>query len=727
MQKRKSKLRADMIVMFFVMLFNIAAMPPAAHAQGTEKKVVRVGWHETPYFIEDQYGRWSGYSYDYQCKVAAYTGWTYAYIKGTWSELLRMLMNGEIDMLSDVSYLNERAEKMLYSSIPMGTEVYYVFTAPGNTEISAEDYTTLNGKRVGVAQNTFQKSEFIKWAGAHGVSVELVETTGSEEESLKMLGNGLDAYVTMDVYSDPKIAVPVCKVGSSDFYFAVNKARPDLLIELDAAMNQIQDEDMTYSLRLHDQYLKNANESRYLDNREKEWLSSHEVIRIGYQDNYLAFCARDPETGELTGALKDYLELASKSMENAQLRFEATAYPTAAEAMKALESGEVDCVFPANLSNYDSERIGIVMTPPLIRAEMDAVVRATEQKEFLVKDNVTVAVNQGNTNYDMFLADHYPGWQREYFKDTPTGLEAVAAGRADCVIISNYRFGNISKQCKRLNLTTVYTGKDMDYCFAVKKGNVELYSILARVAGAVLEAPVHTALTYYSTEDAKITFPELIKDNLLIVMTVTILVLIVFLILLYRGIRAERKAREEEHMVNALNKRVFVDALTSVRNKGAFYDYIQDMQNKLDAGERLTFAIGVFDCDDLKSINDRFGHDKGDLYLKTASRLICEIFDHSPVFRIGGDEFAIVLQNNDFTDRDALVTSFDERQKEITASAECEWDEIHVSLGIAVYDPSLDVSVSDTARRADKIMYENKQRGKRERQSRGRGTEQTAE
>ena len=727
MQKRKSKLRADIIVMFFVMLFNIAAMPPAAHAQGTEKKVVRVGWHETPYFIEDQYGRWSGYSYDYQCKVAAYTGWTYAYVKGTWSELLRMLMNGEIDMLSDVSYLNERAEKMLYSSIPMGTEVYYVFTAPGNTEISAEDYTTLNGKRVGVAQNTFQKSEFIKWAGAHGVSVELVETTGPEEESLKMLGNGLDAYVTMDVYSDPKIAVPVCKVGSSDFYFAVSKSRPDLLKELDAAMNQIQDEDMTYSLRLHDQYLKNPNESRYLGNQEKEWLSSHEVIRVGYQDNYLAFCARDPETGELTGALKDYLELASKSMENAQLRFEATAYPTAVEAMKALENGEVDCVFPANLSNYDSERIGIVMTPPLIRAEMDAVVRATEQKEFLVKDNVTVAVNQGNTNYDMFLADHYPGWQREYFKDTPTGLEAVAAGRADCVIISNYRFGNISKQCKRLNLTTVYTGKDMDYCFAVKKGNVELYSILARVTGAVLEAPVHTALTYYSTEDAKVTFPELIKDNLLIVMTVTILVLIVFLILLYRGIRAERKARKEEHMVNALNKRVFVDALTSVRNKGAFYDYIQDMQNKLDAGERLTFAIGVFDCDDLKSINDRFGHDKGDLYLKTASRLICEIFDHSPVFRIGGDEFAIVLQNNDFTDRDALVTSFDERQKEITASAGCEWDEIHVSLGIAVYDPSLDVSVSDTARRADKIMYENKQRGKRERQSRGRGTEQTAE
>ena len=119
-------------------------------------------------------------------------------------------------------------------------------------------------------------------------------------------------------------------------------------------------------------------------------------------------------------------------------------------------------MFPANLTSYDAEKLGVVMTPALMRTEMDAVVRAAEQKEFIRKQDVIVAVNEGNTNYDMFLADHYPGWQRSYFKDTPTGLDAVAAGEADCVIISNYRFNNIARQCEKLHLTTVYTGVDMD-------------------------------------------------------------------------------------------------------------------------------------------------------------------------------------------------------------------------------------------------------------------------
>ena len=179
-----------------------------------------------------------------------------------------------------------------------------------------------------------------------------------------------------------------------------------------------------------------------------------------------------------------------------------------------------------------------------------------------------------------------------------------------------------------------------------------------------------------------------------------------------RSIRAERKAVEEEKLVKDLNKRVFVDALTSVRNKGAFADYIQELQDKLDGGEDIEFAVGVFYCDDLKSINDVHGHDKGDVYLKTASSLICRVFRHSPVFRIGGDEFAVVLRNEDYMNRDELVDRFKKEEEETSLSAENKWEQVHIALGIAVYDPQIDRSVNDTARRADKIMYENKRLGK---------------
>ena len=110
------------------------------------------------------------------------------------------------------------------------------------------------------------------------------------------------------------------------------------------------------------------------------------------------------------------------------LDFRGHAYPSASAAMDALKNGEIDCMFPANLTDYDSETLGVVMTPPLMRTEMDAVVRASEKKEFVRKQDVTVAVNQGNTNYDLFLADHFPAGSA-YFKDTPAGLDAVAAGK----------------------------------------------------------------------------------------------------------------------------------------------------------------------------------------------------------------------------------------------------------------------------------------------------------
>lgn len=683
-------------------------VPAAAVHADSGKTVVRVGWHEPPYFITDASGRKSGYSYEYQRKVAAYTGWEYEYVEDSWANLLQMLKEGKIDLLSDVSYLEVRTRDMLYTSIPMGTEAYYLFVSPDNTEITSENLSALNGKTVGVAKGSIQREYFLEWAANHGIEVTLTETSTIEQETLKRLGTDFDAFVTMDVYGSPDTAVPVCKIGSSDFYFAVSKNRLDLLTELDAALNRIQDENKYYDQQLHDKYLKSTETNRYFSHAESEWLAAHKTIRVGYQDNYLAFCAKDPATNELTGALNDYLHYASGAFENAELHFEPVCFSTAKEALDALQSGEIDCMFPANLTDYDAESLGLLLSPPFMHTEMDAVVRAAEQKEFVRQESVTVAVNEGNTNYELFLEEHYPGWQRAYFKDTPAALEAVADRKADCVIISNYRYSNISRQCEKLHLTTVHTGVNMDYSFAVCKGNTELYSILAKVTNVVPESAVHAALTYYSTEDVKVTFFELMREYLWIIMAAIAVILLIIIILLLRSTRAEKKARETENQVQVLNKRVFVDALTSVRNKGAYSEFIQKLQTQIDQGEQPDFAIGMFDCNDLKTINDQLGHDKGDIYLKNACTLICKVFSHSAVFRIGGDEFAAVLQNEDFHNRKALMQRFEERQQEICTAAKNKWDEVHIAVGIAVYDPQLDGSVSDTVRRADQIMYEHK-------------------
>ena len=103
------------------------------------EKVVRVGWFESPFNVIDSLGRRSGYAYEYERKIACYTGWTYEYVEGSWPELLEMLKAGEIDLLSDVSYVEERTKDMLYASLPMGTESYYIFIDSNNTDISPSD------------------------------------------------------------------------------------------------------------------------------------------------------------------------------------------------------------------------------------------------------------------------------------------------------------------------------------------------------------------------------------------------------------------------------------------------------------------------------------------------------------------------------------------------------------------------------------------------------------
>lgn len=331
----RSKLIKRLAALLFCFLLGESVLPPGAALAHETQKVVRVGWYDSSYNTVDPLGRRSGYAYEYQLKIASYTDWSYEYVTGSWSELLSMLIKGDIDLMSDVSYTAERAKTMLFPELPMGTEDYYLFMAHDNPRISSADISTLNGKRIGVNKDSIQADFYLEWAKRNGIEAELVELTGSEDESLRMLETGeLEAYITVDSFTDPSRAVPVAKVGSSDFFFAVSKTRPDLLKDLNSAMSRIQNENRYFNQQMFERYMKTAGANAFLTADELDWLSARGTIRVGYQDNYLAFCAADKTSGELTGAMKDYLDSASACLENAQLSFSAKAYPTMEAAVK---------------------------------------------------------------------------------------------------------------------------------------------------------------------------------------------------------------------------------------------------------------------------------------------------------------------------------------------------------------------------------------------------------
>ena len=417
--------------MLLCLLLLIGLMVPvSAYAYSPQRKVVRVGWYESTFCFRDRYGRRCGIDYEYQHKISAYTGWTYEYVEDSWSNLLEMLKKGEIDLLSDVSYTKERTEFMSFPELPMGTESYYVYIDADNKDITSEDLKSFNGKRIGVNKGSVQEAYLKEWAQKNRLTLEVIPLTVEEAESMDMLAKGkIDGYTSTNTFGAKEKVIPVCKVGSSDFYYAVSKKRPDLLDDLNRALSGIQDEDPYFNQRMFEEHVYITKTNAFLTQGQEKWLSRHGAIRVGYRENYTPFCVKDKDTGELAGALKDYLAHSTNSLRNSNIRFEAVPYPTTEAALVAMKTGKVDCVFPANLSSYDANLMDVRLTNPMMTTEMQAVMRASDKRSITRNSKLTIAVISGNPNIETFVKDNYPECNLAYYSDPKTCFEAIASGR----------------------------------------------------------------------------------------------------------------------------------------------------------------------------------------------------------------------------------------------------------------------------------------------------------
>ena len=658
----------------------LAVLTPASvFAAARGKKIVRVGWFESTFNITDQNGRRSGYAYEYQQKIAAYTGWEYQYVTASWSQLFQMLKDGEIDLLSDVSYKEERAQSMLFSSLPMGEEEYYAYVASRNTEITTENYATFNGKKIGVNKGSFQAQKFAEWAKQYGIEAEVVELTSVQKDTLQKLIHGeIDVYVSANTVAANDEVTPLCKIGSSPIYFAINRNRPDLKRELDAAMNRIQDENRYFNQQLFEKYVKRGRTSAFLSYGERQWLKRNGIIRVGYRADYSPYCAEDTETKKLTGALKEYLNIASDSIKNENVYFEPVAYPTIDEALTALRREEVDCVFPVNMTDYEGERLDVILTDPPMHSEMFAVVRSADQKKFSLRGIVHVAVAKGNHYHENFLKQNFPKWGVSYFNNADECLKAVSEGRADCYLISLYRLNRIADQMKELKLTPLSTGEDIVLSFALRRNEDQLYSILNKTVGLVSPESVYSALASYSYETKKVTVKDFVKDNLPTVAAVIAISTAIFLALLLHSARAEKKAGERQQLISATE----FDEVTGLYNKNFFYEYAgRIFRNHPD---RNMDAI-VLDIEQFRSVNEINGREFADKVLQALGKEIQAFADETKgiASRTEADRFEMFCQYPE--DYQVLLDRFQGKMDELFRSAS-----IRLRMGVMPHQEGLE-------------------------------------
>ena len=538
----------------FLCLLWLAAMLPVSAAAETTREAVRVGWYEDSYHITGENGERSGYGYEYEQAIASYTGWNYEYVNAGWSDLLSMLQNGEIDMMGAISYTDDRAETMLFSDLPMGQEKYYLYADLSDTDISASDLSTLNGKRIVVLENSIQEEQFTEWEEKHQVKTQHIYLNSVDKARKLAEEHKIDGVISTETPIWVELGMSaIVTTGGSDIYYGISKTRPDIKEQLDIAMRKMENDMPFYGDELYKKYLS-AVSSNMLSSKERAWLEEHGAIRMGWVNNDSGFSTLNIETGQLTGVVCDYVSFAVDCLGEDTLQFDLIGFDSQEEQLRALKNGQIDAAFHISQNPYAAERNGLILSNTVLEAPLAAV---TEKASFDESAANTVAVEKSDLAMKWHIAYNYPKWKVVEYDTMEAVEKAVLHGEADCFLTE---VGRLTEYIKNSRYRCIFLTGMCGTSFAVQRSDTILMAILNKTLKAMQSAALTSALSMYENSLQKVTAADFLRDNMFTVaacfITVFTLILLLILRFLQKSKIAEANARQAAAQAQELNAKL---------------------------------------------------------------------------------------------------------------------------------------------------------------------------
>lgn len=532
MKSMRSNL-AKYVCLCLSVLLLLACLPLQALA--AEGKVVRVGWHESGYNITGPSGERSGYGYEFQQTVAAYTGWRYEYVKGSSMELLEKLQRGELDMLNCISYTPERAQHVLFSSMPMGREKYYLYADIEKTGLSPSKLYLLEGKSVSMMANSMMETAFSNWEKQQGLHTKHVFASSIEERMRLVAKGAAEAVVATELLPMKQEGLSaVTPVGGSDIYFAINKNRPDLKAELDEAMRRIEQDKPFYAESLYKHYMTTTTVP-VLSTAEQAWLAQHGKIRIGVLKGDNGFFSYE-EDGSHKGAIADYILYASSCFAEQRLDFAVQGFDTQSEMLQALKDGKIDMIFHFNENHYLAEQNGFVLSNRIMKITIPVI---TGQKQFNENAANILAVDKDNYLAKAYAAHNYPQWKLVEYASRADAEQALRKGQADCFFA---KYSMLTDYADDKLLHAVFLSKPGNVAFAVNRSDTVLLSVLNKTLRAMPASVMADNLSMYDKPEHKVTLKDFIKQNMLTLIAFLVLIIGLMLTLLHKERKAAREA-----------------------------------------------------------------------------------------------------------------------------------------------------------------------------------------
>ena len=600
--------RKSACVMLSLLLLLSAVLPVKAAAETASAKVVRVGSFEDTFNYVNEKGARKGYGYELLETLSGYAGWQFEYVTCDWSDCFEKLKNGEIDIIGGISYTEDRTQEMLFSDEPMGVEKYYLYADLSRADISASDFKTLNGKKIGVLMGTEPEVMLAEWEEKYGLKTEHVNISNNEDVKQKLANHEIDCFVSLEesFWAERGIST-ITRVGESGIYYAINKNRPDIKEELDDAMRALDEAVPFYTADLYKRYFS-MDYTPILTGEEKAWLRKHGAIRMGFLASDSGVSTFDPATGEFTGVITDYIQFAADCLGNQELEFQLVGYDSKEAELDALKSGEIDMIFHCDQNPNLAEEYHFACTNTTWTSNLMAV---TNKQHFNENNVNRIAVPQNKLSLKKYLAFYYPQWEIVDCDTQEDAARLVKDGQADCFVTG---ISSENKYSKKYSFYSVPLVNPVRSCFAVNSGNRSLLSILNKTIKAMPVNMLAGALAMYKSSARKVTLSDFIKDNFFKVMLISSIavavVLLTILMLLQKARKAEAAARKAASDTQELNAKLQVAVEKAESANCAKSTFLSNMSHDIRTPMNAIIGfttLALSNIDDTDRVKDYLG------------------------------------------------------------------------------------------------------------------------